>query len=168
MATIPKILSIFFCLCFCYSNNICTHIYKSRSVSISPLLIPEYGMGNEVSICGDVYSYGILLLELFTGKRPTDIEFGEGHGLRKYVEMALPDRVATVADKYLLQEIKDCERTSIADMKIACIASILRVGVQCSEEIPTGRMQMTDALKEMQGIIDRLQKYLCSEGATLR
>ncbi|CAL4889180.1 unnamed protein product [Urochloa decumbens] len=133
---------------------------------------PEYGLGNEVSIRGDVYSYGILLLEVFTGKRPTDSEFGEGIGLRKCVEMALPDRVATVADKHLLQEISDGEgkgsasnSTSIADMKIACITSILQVGVQCSEDTPTDRMQIADALKELQGIRDRLQKHLRSEGA---
>ncbi|KAL6630079.1 hypothetical protein ACP70R_029844 [Stipagrostis hirtigluma subsp. patula] len=127
-----------------------------------------YGLGNEVSIHGDVYSYGILLLEMFTGKRPTDSEFGEVLGLRKYVEMALPDRVATVADKHLVQETTYGEAstsnsTSIADTKTACITSILRVGLQCSEEIPADRMQIGDALKELLGIRDMLQK---SEAST--
>lgn len=135
-----------------------------------PLSIPEYGLGNEVSIHGDVYSYGILLLEIFTGKRPTDGEFREGLDLHKYVEIALPDRVPTVVDKHLVQGVLNGEgsassSTSIASMKISCIASILRVGVQCSEEIPTDRMQITDALKELQGIRDRFQKHLHNEGA---
>jgi hypothetical protein len=105
------------------------------------------------------------LLELLTGKRPTESEFGEGLGLRKYVDMALPDRVVTVADRHLLQEVKDGEgssssSTSIGDMKVACITSILRVGVQCSEEVPTDRMQISDALKELQAIRDKLRKRL--------
>ncbi|KAJ1255902.1 hypothetical protein BS78_K137700 [Paspalum vaginatum] len=130
---------------------------------------PEYGLGNEVSTDGDVYSYGILLLEVFTGKRPTDSELGE-LGLHKYVKMALPERVRTVADEHLVQEIKDGDGStsssiSIGDLKIACITSILRVGVQCSEEISTDRSQINDALKELQGIRDKLKKHLPREGA---
>jgi len=46
----------------------------------------EYGMRGEVSVLGDIYSYGILLLEMFTGKRPTDDMF-EGDLNIKYSQV---------------------------------------------------------------------------------
>ncbi|PIA45335.1 hypothetical protein AQUCO_01700699v1, partial [Aquilegia coerulea] len=50
---------------------------------------PEYGMGSEVSTQGDIYSYGILVLEMFTGKRPTDEMFKDGLTLHDFSEVAL-------------------------------------------------------------------------------
>ena len=67
-------------------------------------LVSEYGLGNEISTQGDVYSFGILLLEMLTGKRPTGNEFGEAIELRHYVQMTLPDRMSTTMDQQLLTE----------------------------------------------------------------
>ena len=53
----------------------------------------EYGLRNEVSTKGDVYNYGILLLEMIIGKRPTNSLFEGGLNLHNYAIMALPNRV---------------------------------------------------------------------------
>lgn len=123
-------------------------------------MIAEYGLGNEVSILGDVYSYGILLLEIFTGKGPTCSEFGEAVSLHNYIKMALPDNVINIVDQHLLSEDNhgeernsDGERTR--DARIACITSILQIGISCSKESPADRMQIGDALKELQRTKDK-------------
>ncbi|PRQ58119.1 putative protein kinase RLK-Pelle-LRR-XII-1 family [Rosa chinensis] len=54
---------------------------------------PEYGMGSEVYTYGDVYSFGILLLAMLMGKRPTDYMFSDSLNLHNYVKTALPELV---------------------------------------------------------------------------
>ncbi|KAI3705407.1 hypothetical protein L1987_75644 [Smallanthus sonchifolius] len=53
----------------------------------------EYGLGNEMTTSGDVYSFGILLLEMMTGKSPMDNIFNEGFSLHKFASMIMPDHV---------------------------------------------------------------------------
>lgn len=116
----------------------------------------EYAMGNKVSTYGDVYSYGILLLEMFTGKRPTDDMFNDGLTLNNYVLTALPDQVEQIADPTM--SLQELEETSNNDAMMEanrslrireCLFSIFRVGVSCSAEVPTQRMNISDAAAKL-------------------
>ena len=68
-------------------------------------------MGSEPSTQGDVYSYGILVLEMFTGRRPTDEMFKDDFNLHNFVKMALPERLTEIVDSSLLP--RETEETTV-------------------------------------------------------
>ncbi|KAL6654821.1 hypothetical protein ACP70R_008286 [Stipagrostis hirtigluma subsp. patula] len=116
---------------------------------------PEYGAGNTVSTNGDIYSYGILVLETITGKRPTDSLFRQESSLREYVELGLRDGVMDVVDKRLSSDLENGLRTtndSSHRRKIDCLVSLLRLGMSCSEEVPSSRMPTGVIIKELHAI----------------
>lgn len=57
-------------------------------------LAPEYAMWGKVSESCDVYSFGILVLELVSGKRPLERIGPDGNSRRSIVEWAAPLLVA--------------------------------------------------------------------------
>ncbi|XP_040994348.1 probable LRR receptor-like serine/threonine-protein kinase At3g47570 [Juglans microcarpa x Juglans regia] len=71
-------------------NSSTTHSGTTGLKGTISYAAPEYGMGNEVSTHGVMYSYGILLLEMFKGKRPTDDIFQCTLILHSFVKIALP------------------------------------------------------------------------------
>ncbi|KAL5993952.1 hypothetical protein ACLOJK_038309 [Asimina triloba] len=73
---------------------------------------PECGLGSRLSTRADVYSYGILLLEMFTGKKPTDNLFKDGFNLNKFVSALLENQLAKIVDPSLLEEEDESERIS--------------------------------------------------------
>uniref|UniRef100_A0A7N2LKD2 non-specific serine/threonine protein kinase n=1 Tax=Quercus lobata TaxID=97700 RepID=A0A7N2LKD2_QUELO len=111
---------------------------------------PEYGVGCDVSTKGDVYSYGILLLEMITGKRPTNCVFEGGLNLHNYASMALPNRVIEISDPKLLNNCGDTDRTE------ECLISMVKIGVSCSMELPQERWDIIKALSELYLVRDIL------------
>mgnify|MGYP001005079633 CR=1 FL=1 len=90
-------------------------------------IIAEYGEGSAVSAAGDIYSFGILLLEMFRGRSQTEGTFGDSLGLHKFVEDALPDRTLEIADPtiWLHGEPKDDMTSRIQE----CLVSVFRLGI---------------------------------------
>ncbi|XP_022732397.1 probable LRR receptor-like serine/threonine-protein kinase At3g47570 isoform X3 [Durio zibethinus] len=129
------------------------------------LCLAEYGIGTEATTSGDMYSFGILLLEMFTGKRPTDDMFKDDLTLHHSTKMALSDQVLEVVDPLLLagdneEENANCgrnpRRTRMQETrKIECLISILGVGIACSVESPKGQMDSVDAATQLRSIGDK-------------
>ena len=57
-----------------------------------------------MSIYGDIYNYGILLLEMFTRKMPTHNIFQDSFNLHDFVKVALPERIIDIVDPILLRK----------------------------------------------------------------
>uniref|UniRef100_A0A0E0BKE7 Receptor kinase-like protein Xa21 n=1 Tax=Oryza glumipatula TaxID=40148 RepID=A0A0E0BKE7_9ORYZ len=116
---------------------------------------PEYGAGNTVSTLGDIYSYGILVLEMVTGKRPIDNKSIQGLSLREYVELGLHGKMMDVVDTQLFLGLEN--EFHIADDssckgRIDCLVALLRLGLYCSQEMPSNRMLTGDIIKELSSI----------------
>ncbi|KAM3697691.1 hypothetical protein ACB098_06G132200 [Castanea mollissima] len=139
-------------------------------------IAPEYGMGGEASIEADMYSYGILLLEMFLGKRPTNNMFKDGLNLHNFTKMALPEKLVQIVDPILLPREVDEAPTAIVATRAynngneiqedvgaegisnlcqmdpnvhQSLVSILETGLACSMESPKDRMKMKEVTREL-------------------
>ncbi|XP_038685213.1 receptor-like serine/threonine-protein kinase At1g78530 [Tripterygium wilfordii] len=105
-------------------------------------LAPEYFDTGRATIKGDVYSFGAVLLELLTGKKPTDEAFfEEGTKLVTWVKAVVED-----------------ERTEhVVDSSLECypakeIDYVFKIAFMCLETEPSKRPTMTEVVKMLEQI----------------
>ncbi|XP_058199767.1 receptor kinase-like protein Xa21 isoform X2 [Rhododendron vialii] len=104
-------------------------------------IAPEYGSEGIVSTRGDVYSYGILLLETFSRKKPVDEMFVAEMSLRQWVKESLHCAVIDVIDANMLR--RGDEHFTV---KEHCVKSIMELAVSCCAESPEQRVNVKDVL----------------------
>ncbi|KAK4344392.1 hypothetical protein RND71_037486 [Anisodus tanguticus] len=146
------------------ATHVVTSIQSSSSTVKGTLgyIPPEYATGSKPSTYGDMYSYGILVLETFTGKCPTDEIFKDSLNLHDFVRRAIPEQMMNVCDPTLLLYLENgngmsinCSITSEKTME-ECLCSVLQIGIACSVESAEARMDIANVLKELHLIRDVL------------
>lgn len=114
---------------------------------------------------------GVLLLEIFTGKRPTAEMFQNGLNLHQSAKDALPQNLWDIIDPTLLQSQKPKGLSNIAsinkdnkdskDSKMLqrieeCLMIVIGIGITCSAELPRERMNIREVVAQLISIKEKL------------
>ena len=126
----------------------------------------EYGLGGHPSTQGDVYSFGVMLLELITGKRPTDVIFQEGLTLHDWVKRHYPHDVGEVVWQSWLTDAA----SAVADERLwnDVMAELIDLGLECTQHSPSARPTMVEVCHGITLLKEDLAKHLGTAGTTAR
>ncbi|RVW25349.1 putative LRR receptor-like serine/threonine-protein kinase, partial [Vitis vinifera] len=116
---------------------------QTKTLGTIGYMAPEHGSDGIVSTKSDVYSYGILLMEVFARKKPMDEMFTGDLTLKTWVE-SLSNSVIQVVDVNLLRR----EDEDLAT-KLSCLSSIMALALACTNDSPEERLDMKDAVVEL-------------------
>ncbi|KAL3365637.1 hypothetical protein AABB24_010654, partial [Solanum stoloniferum] len=76
---------------------------QTRTIATIGYIAPEYGQNGIVSTSCDVYSFGIMMMEMFTRTRPSDEIFIGGLTIQRWVSDSFPGEIHKVVDSNLVQ-----------------------------------------------------------------
>ncbi|MED6217610.1 LRR receptor-like serine/threonine-protein kinase gso1 [Stylosanthes scabra] len=96
-------------------------------------MAPEYGYSLHATEKSDVYSMGIVLMELVSGKTPTDETFGADMDMVRWVEMHLDMHDAA------REEVIDPELKPLLPAEEFAAFQVLEVALQCTKTTPQER-----------------------------
>ncbi|KAL5206295.1 hypothetical protein ABZP36_034504 [Zizania latifolia] len=117
--------------------------------------LKEYGYGSNPTTKGDVYSFGVLVLEMVTRRKPTDDMFDAGLSLHKWVKTHYHGRADAVVDPALARMVRD-QTPEVRRMSDVAIGELLELGILCTHESAPARPTMMDAADDL----DRLKRYI--------
>ncbi|KAH9716325.1 protein kinase domain-containing protein [Citrus sinensis] len=126
---------------------------QTQTLATIGYMAPEYGREGRVSTNGDVYSFGIMLIETFTRKKPTDEIFSGEMTLKRWVNDLLPISVMEVVDANLLSQEDKHFMT-----KEQCVSFVFNLAMKCTVESPWERINVKEIVRRLLQIRDSLLK----------
>ncbi|KAJ8764957.1 hypothetical protein K2173_010422 [Erythroxylum novogranatense] len=127
-------------------NALDTHLSVSTLAGTPGYVPPEYYQSFRCTTKGDVYSYGVILLELLSGKKPIDpSEFGDDNNLVGWAKQLVREKRSS--------EILDPELTTHNKSVEGELLQYLRIAFECLDDRPFRRPTMIEVMtkfKELQ------------------
>ncbi|WVZ94616.1 hypothetical protein U9M48_040486 [Paspalum notatum var. saurae] len=118
-----------------------THV-STRVAGTIGYLAPEYAVRGQVTKKSDIYSFGVLLLEIVSGKCNYNRRLPQG-------DQFLLERTWTYYEQGRLEEIVDAEVGEDLDVEEAC--RFLKVGLLCTQDAMKLRPNMTNIIRMLTG-----------------
>ncbi|XAR56859.1 Non-specific serine/threonine protein kinase [Bertholletia excelsa] len=118
-------------------NALDTHLSVSTLAGTPGYVPPEYYQSFRCTTKGDVYSYGVILLELLSGKKPIDpSEFGDNNLVGWAKQLQREKRIHEILDPELVSQRSD----------EAELFQYLRIAFECLEDRPFRRPNMIQVM----------------------
>ncbi|KAI3789116.1 hypothetical protein L2E82_01904 [Cichorium intybus] len=108
-------------------------------------IAPEYGYTLNVTEKSDIYSFGVVLMELVTGKKPVEPEFGENKDIVRWVndQMRSNDNLIALVDPNISDDFK------------GFASNALTIAIRCTIRIPALRPSMRMVVQMLEQIEPR-------------
>ncbi|KAK4487004.1 hypothetical protein RD792_006319 [Penstemon davidsonii] len=130
-------------------------IAQTKTLGTMGYMAPEYGSSGIVSASVDVYSYGILLMETFIRKKPTDEMFVGDLTMKRWVSDSFPRAIMQIADTTLL----NVDESIGAKVHENCLRSIMGLALECTIDVPERRLDIKDVLARLKKIKFELEMF---------
>ncbi|XP_044336121.1 senescence-induced receptor-like serine/threonine-protein kinase [Triticum aestivum] len=138
-------------------NDARTHISTAAAAGTPGYIDPEYHASYQITVKTDVYSFGIVLLEIFTGQPPLLMDPQTVH-LPNWVRQKIAmGSIHDVVDKRLLDQYDASSLQSVVDLAMNCV-----------ENAAIDRPTMTVVATRLKGLLPTVSSEKQSASATPR
>ncbi|KAJ3674518.1 hypothetical protein LUZ60_005134 [Juncus effusus] len=117
-----------------------THV-STRVAGTLGYLAPEYAIRGQLTKKADIYSFGVLLIEIVSGRCNTS-----------YEELFILERAWTLYEQHNLAGLVDPSLNGDFNVREACC--FLKVGLLCTQDTPKIRPAMSKVVKMLTGQVD--------------
>ncbi|KAG6388154.1 hypothetical protein SASPL_153353 [Salvia splendens] len=128
----------------------------SQLENLVRLSLSKYGSQGLITTTVDIYSYGVLLMEMLSRRKPTDEMFSGELSLRRWISEAFPNSVLQILDNEMLDKVDEEARVVFRPF----LTSAIELALECTADLPEERPSITYVLNRITDVLSSMRKIL--------